>query len=119
MPKRRRPNTAIIANAAKESYEARRWAEGPDMSDETKITREELKKRIQDAVGAGRVAYQCAFCKEAIPNAEVCALVIVTNWMAEDPFRKEGKIKRSQQWFTHPECFVGATGQKIDVLDSN
>jgi hypothetical protein len=38
---------------------------------------------------------------------------LVTNWDGPE------ENQRDQQWFCHPECFIKATGEHIDVLETH
>lgn len=73
----------------------------PEPFDFEALTLEEQKEYIQQAVRAGRLGFQCAFCDEVIIEG-VTALLLVHNW--DQPEEKQKAV----QSFCHAECMTAA-----------
>jgi hypothetical protein len=74
------------------------------MTEEKRQASEEMRKRIREAVKAGRVGFRCCFCREHI-EGEVHALLLISGWNGPE------EQQTSQQWFCHAACFTKATGE--------
>lgn len=74
-----------------------------------KLSPEQAVAQIRKAVAAGRVGFQCCFCREVVID-DVTAVVLITHWNGPR------ENQREQQWFCHAECFTKTTGEPVNAL---
>lgn len=82
---------------------------GPDVPVGPKPVSAEVVARIREAVAKGNVMFDCCFCHEAVPRAEVSAVGIITRWG-----HPKGE-QAYQQWFCHLSCFERVTGETMEA----
>lgn len=101
-PKEPDPETkAALDQTLEETNEPFDFSEPIPEELQGKMTPEELKEKIRDAVKAGRYSFQCAFCDQPIEQG-VMALILVNNW------DKSEEQQSAMQSFCHTMCMLDA-----------